>query len=273
MSKKNINILRDPIVHFFVLALVLLAGHACWQSMFSHDISLEQEALDAMLLAERKETKKALSFADSKALVKHHIETEILFLEAIERGMLDEPVVKEFLAQQLRSELAPVLPKLSEQKLKALYNQDSDSHQYPAKISFEHVSFAHNEKRIPARLVEQLNSGADPLLFDNRMAMASPIPLSFKPQIDRLLGQETSTKVFELAAGVWHGPISSEKGIHYIRVLNKVEAEHIPFETLKPTLESNWQDQQKQLAVAQAVAELASKYRISLPDDYKDLIP
>lgn len=273
MNKQIRSFWHDPIVHFFVIAVVLLAGHALYQTAFRDDIVLTQDALDAMVLADAKESKRYPSYVTSKALVAHYLETEILYQEALKRDMLADPDVKAFLAQKLRTELEPIERQLTETELRTLYAQASEQHQYPAKIAFEHVSFAPDSTRIPARLVARLNDGADPRQFGEQIQMANPIPATFKPQLDRVLGEQASDKVFQLSSGQWHGPINSPKGIHYIRVLQKTEAQAVPFEALRNTLQSNWAEQQKQQAIDNAVTEMSKHYRIRLPADYKDLLP
>ena len=77
-----------------------------------------------------------------------------------------------------------------------------------------------------------------------------------------LIGPDVARSVFELPSGLWHGPMRSERGVHFVRV----EQHHAPttpsFEELRDYLRQDWALDQQRRAVADKIAELRRNYRI-----------
>jgi hypothetical protein len=69
-------------------------------------------------------------------------------------------------------------------------------------------------------------------------------------------------RVFEAPAGEWHGPVRSERGVHFMRVA----AHHPPsmpsFAELESYLRQDWMMEQQQRAAAARLAALRREYRI-----------
>jgi parvulin-like peptidyl-prolyl isomerase len=76
------------------------------------------------------------------------------------------------------------------------------------------------------------------------------------------MGPDVARRVFELPAGSWHGPMRSERGVHFVRV-----AEHHPpampsFAELEDYLRQDWALDEQRRAITGKLAELRQNYRI-----------
>lgn len=77
-----------------------------------------------------------------------------------------------------------------------------------------------------------------------------------------LMGPEVARRVFELPDGEWHGPMQSERGVHFIRVTERHPAAMPSFEEIESYLRQDWTLDQQRRATAAKLAELRQNYRI-----------
>lgn len=264
-------LLREPLLHFFAAAALILGAHALYQSHFQTVIRVDKTAIDDLILADRFEQKRETSAAEQRQLLRRHIENEVLYREALKRDMLASQAVKTLLIQQLRTQLEPVIAEPTEAQLRELYNKTAQQYQLPSQLSFVHVSYS-REEGVPEGLLSKLQGGDTPSQYGESIRLANPLPLTYQTQLKRILGEEASTEIFNHALGEWFGPIRSQRGIHFIYILEKVGAQTMPFNVVRNTLKANWINAQKRKQVDAELAEIMARYRIVVPDDYQDVL-
>ncbi len=264
---------HEPIVHFLIFGLVLLGGYLAYRSHILQRIEIDQAAIDSLVLGTDKEKRLTGLDADAAGIVRKTVEDEILYREALKRGMTESLPVRELMIQMLRRELEPVVPEPTDDQLRALRKESAGSYRFPPRISFEHVSYPGNFSQVPSDLLDRLNNGEDPKLFGRRIQLANPLPLTYKPHLDNVLGKGASDFLFRFKPGQWYGPVKSLRGIHFVRILSKSGAKDMPFAQVRETLKSNWEREQKLKAVNAAVRRMASAYRIIVPKAYEGALP
>jgi parvulin-like peptidyl-prolyl isomerase len=92
--------------------------------------------------------------------------------------------------------------------------------------------------------------------------LGSRLPAYSLRDLIGLMGPEVARRVFELPPGAWHGPMRSERGVHFVRV-----AEHHPpampsFAELESYLRQDWTLDQQRRAITDKLAVLRQNYRI-----------
>ncbi|MFC7336739.1 peptidyl-prolyl cis-trans isomerase [Haloferula chungangensis] len=260
-------------VHFFLIAAVLLSVSALVRSRTKPLISLDESEVEALVIEVEKDRTRPETEAEPEQLVRSYLRDEVLYREALDRGLTDRDEVREVLIHVLKSELTPVLREPSDEELLALRKENSEEFLYPPKISFEHVSYSVGSKSVPENLLSQLKQGEDPAGHGERVALANPLPPTYKAQLDRVLGVEASEWVFSLPVGEWSGPVESRKGVHFIRVIEKESQQEIPFDRVRDTLRSNWAQQRIDETLDDSVREMANGYRFEVPDSYQKWVP
>ncbi|MGL4399297.1 MAG: peptidyl-prolyl cis-trans isomerase, partial [Luteolibacter sp.] len=134
----------------------------------------------------------------------------------------------------------------------------------PQQISFDHVSYSGTDK-VPADILTKLRGGADPKSLGEPMQLANPLPPTYRPQVERLLGNDFAEKIFVQPLNEWLGPISSSRGVFFIRVIARQSEQPLALEAIKPILESHWMNQRQGDAVAREVDRLKENYRVVMP--------
>lgn len=255
------KMLREPLVQFLVLGVLLVAAHRVISAVSPEEIVITGDQVDAVAEAIQRDD------LDRETIARGLLRDEVLYREGIRRGLGEEPMVREVVIRQLRKELEPVLPEPTDEELRALREQLPDRYDQPAKISFEHVSFPDRGSVDPADLLERLRAGEDFRGFGQAVRLANPLPPTFATQLERVLGKTASDEIFAMEPGRWSGPVASDRGVHFVKVLAKQEGGPIPFEQVRPTLAAIWLKQRTDAEVDRQVDEMAGDYRVVLPKE------
>lgn len=258
------SLFREPLLHFLVLGGLLFAGDTLWQQQRKPVVEIKAEAVTAQAGVAEQRLGRPLTAPELQRLENKMLEDEMLFREAQRRGMVADNRVRNTLIQMMRSALKPVTapPGVKElEETRARLPLESTS--LPAKISFEHVSFTTMD-RVPAGLLEKLRAGEKPPAGD-AVRLGNPLPATFRPQVERLLGAEFAAKVFALPLNEWHGPLQSARGAHLLRVISNQADQPLPMEELRHMLESRWREEQADKAVEAEVEKLKDDYRVIVP--------
>lgn len=256
---------REPLLHFLVLGSLLFGADALWQQQRKPVVEIKAQALTAQAGVAEQRFGRPLTAQELQRLESKMLEDEILFREAQLRGMVADNRVRNTLIQMMRSSLKPVTAPPSEKELEETRARlPLESTSLPAKISFEHVSFTSLD-RVPADLLEKLRAGEAPPVGD-AVRLGNPLPPTFRPQLERLLGAEFVGKLFKLPINEWHGPLQSTRGVHLLRVVSLQPDQPLPMEEMRHMLESRWREAQEDKAVEMEVEKLKANYRVIRPD-------
>lgn len=254
--------LKEPLLHFLLAAVVL--------SLAYHFFGRPTVKISAPLLnGLRKDYESAIGRAatpeETDRLAAEYLENEVLFREALRTGLTQDNRVRALLIQTMRTSLRPIVPEPGDEELIALRNETPEIYRFPAKAGFEHVTFA-DAAAVPSGLLEKLKGGAPAAeLGDPGVRLANPLPPTFKPQLDYLFGAEFADRLLRCKPGVWEGPLTSTRGVHFVRVLALEPERDMPMSELRPTLAAKWIARRESAIISQKVAEMTKSYRVTMP--------
>jgi peptidyl-prolyl cis-trans isomerase C len=220
--------LREPLLHFFVLGVALLALHR-WtappaESPRRIDVS------DAIVRGLRQEHLRRTgtwpSADEEAALVRRWVDDEVLVREATARGLdRGDLIVRRRLIQKmefLTEDLEPV-PAPTDAELETWIAAHPDRYGVPDRISFVHVFVStdlHGAETAAeaARLRERLVAGAEPAALGDPFLLGRELRLRSAVDLAGSFGASFGAGVMGLDAGVWSEPIPSAFGLHLVRV-------------------------------------------------------
>ncbi len=257
-------LLKEPAVHFLLIAALIITVNEWRKSTMRPEIRITtaEIASTSDKLAQRYGLTPE-NFTDETAVREAVIE-EILYQEAIKSGLTNSPAVKDTLINLMRSQLLPTIADPTTEQLQEYRRQNAENYRFPPRLSFEHVSYR-ADSGVPPKLLARLQAGEDPGKFGEQVRLANPLPPTYQPQLERLLGEEVVAEIFKLPLGTWQGPFQTQRGIHFIRLIERTAGDDIPFEQVLPTLRENWISEQQERGVMQAIEDLGAGYRIHLP--------
>lgn len=260
------SLLREPLVHFLVMAALLVSAHRLYLAKARPELKLTSEWLDSLCRDFELKSGRKPEPAERVKLAHAYLEEEILCRESLKAGHTDDPRVRGMLATSLREVLEPVIADPSDAELEEYRRRNPESFRYPAGVSFEHASFAKTEE-VPAGLLESLRAGSPPPTAAGAMRMPNPMPMTWLPQIEKTFGTDFANGLLEARQGEWTGPLPSSRGVHFIKVIRRDEPREMEMAEVRPALVAKWLEERRKAAVSEKVADMRRGYRIELPAD------
>jgi hypothetical protein len=274
--------LRDPLIHFFILGLVVFGLHGVLED--------EPEVADDPFLVEvtsadiewfrtmwSKRMGREPTVEELRGQVNQLIREQILSREAVSMG-LDEGdmVVRRRLAQKmdfLFKDLSDIAEP-SEGELRAYLQGNRDAYEIPEKVTFTHIYLNADERGEEAAaeavrlLVERLNTdeGVPPDVSGLGDPFLLPSSYSDKTlmEVRREFGTQFAEKVWELEPLTWQGPVPSGYGLHAVYVGERFDAKLPAFGDLQERLKVDWMAERQRETTRKAYQEVRGRYRVLL---------
>ena len=268
------QLLREPLVHFIVVALLVFAGHAAWTSHVAAriaTITVTQEDMQSMAALYASESGVLPSQADMAAMVSDKIRDEALSREARRLGLdAGDTIIERRLAQKMSfmvSDLADT-PAPDETTLRAWYDAHTDAYTAPPSVTFEHVFLSTDRTDADTTtFLNTLNAPSPPdwhSLGDPFILQRAYGDLPFRETV-RLFGTDFATALFALdASDAWQGPVRSALGLHLVHLVAKDEGSLRRFEEVRSRVEADWRDDALRTANETAIANIIKRYRIRI---------
>lgn len=271
-------LLREPLVHFVLVAALVFAGHAAWTAYASArdgTITVTEEDMERMAALYASESGALPSPQDMAAMVTDQVRDEALAREARRLGLdVGDTIIERRLAQKMSfmvSDLADT-PAPDEATLRQWYEDHPESYTLAPSITFEHI-FLNTERARntpgadPQSLLNSLNVSSPPdwrALGDPFMLQRAYGDLPIRETV-RLFGADFARALFSLKAGPeWQGPVSSAFGQHLVRIVAREDGRRQPFEEVRVQVESDWRDDASRSANEQAIADIISRYKVHI---------
>jgi hypothetical protein len=264
--------LREPLLHFFVIGLVIFVAAQAWRG--AHDtrrIVVTPERAAELATKYRLQFGAAPTPAQLEGLVEAYIQEEALYREGKAMGLdRDDEIVRrrvsqkvEFLQQDRGLPAAP-----SDADLARYFDAHAAAYGTPVRTTFSHLYFstdAVGDGPARARAVNALAAlkagardvGADPFpdLNDyNALAESEAV---------RLFGDsELAHRLPTAPVGQWSGPYRSGYGWHLVRVDARTPAARADLADVGDRVREDYLHDAQARANAQALARLKARYTV-----------
>jgi hypothetical protein len=254
-------LLAEPLLHFVLCAGLLLAVH---RTFGKPEIEVSAEVIRGLHQDFEARAGRPPSTAEQARLLSDYLDDQVLYREALAKGLEQDSRVRTLLVQTMRTTLRPVLPEPTDAELEALRRENPDAYRQPGKVSFSHVSFT-EEREVPLHLLERLRAGTSPQSPGTLTKLPNPFPPSEASQLEWMLGAEFRDALAQCEAGAWCGPLKSRRGVHFVRIDSREPARDLPLAEIRPKLAALWIARKESAEVSARAAELRESYRILLP--------
>jgi peptidyl-prolyl cis-trans isomerase C len=275
--------LREPLLHFLLLGLVLFAAYAYIQRgrggvESSKQIALSLDDLRTMDMYFESQWHRQPTPAEFQAMVEDKVREEVLYREALAMGLdKDDTIVKRRMAQKMQflAEDVAAAHEPSTAELKAWFEKNSSKFALPSRYSFRHLYFSpdkrgKNAQEDAAKALTKIAgqpedsklaiSLADQFMFQDYYGDRAPDALA------KEFGPQFVVALEKLKPGSWQGPIESGYGWHLVYVDTVIPGRVPAFEEMEPDVKTAWLGEQKATAWQKAYAEMRVKYSVLLPD-------
>lgn len=246
------TILREPIVHFVALGVLLFAANGI--------LSGRREAPRPTVVATTIVVPKELTGDDRR----RWIDEEVLFREGLARGLeKDDPKIKQRVASNMQRVLEGqiVLPKATDAELRAFFDANAQRWAKSELYDFTNVFVADADPKRAAELLAQLGSGADPNGLGDTFSGGRRYRRRALDDLAEAFGPEFVAGFAEQKPGTW-AIHRSRHGLHVIRVDRKTPAEPPSFDAARGEIELAFDEKRKNERLASAIAELRKRYAV-----------
>ena len=276
------RLLREPLLHFLVLAAVLfgiygLARDADTTPASSKEIRLMPDELAQLIMVFQSQWRRQPTPEEFNRLIENRVEQEILYREALAMGLdKDDEIVKRRMAQKMKflAEDVATAREPTTDDLKNWFEKNSAKFSQPPRLSFRHIYFSPDRRGAQARedaahaLLKLAGKAQDAKLADS-LADRFMFQEYYRDRAQEYLGKEFGPQfalaVAELAPGSWQGPIESGFGWHLVFVDTVIPGRVPAFEEVEPDVKTAWLAEHKAKAWEKAYSDMRAKYTVLLP--------
>jgi hypothetical protein len=275
-----LRILKEPVVHFFVLGLAVFGLHLVFEERPESPpdpylVEVTSADIEWFRTMWRKRTGRDPQVEEIRGRVNQLIRERVLGREAERLGLdEDDPVLRQRLALKMEYLLRDIstLREPTAEDLAAFLRDRAEDYEIPAQVTFTQIYFNEDERGTSAaaegagRLVREL--GSRELAPAEAAGLGDPTlqePLFtevFLPEVEKTFGNGFAAAVAGLTTGSWQGPVRSGFGLHVVYVKEKWPARMPELMEVKERLRTDWMFAQQQELTTVAYGELRRQYRV-----------
>ncbi len=281
-SRRGFGFWREPLIHFFVLGLVVFGLHGVLEKKpeAANDpflVEVTSADIEWFRTMWTKRMGREPTVEELRGQVNQLIREQILSREAVSMG-LDEGdmVVRRRLAQKmdfLFKDLSDITEP-SDGELQAYLQEKRSTYEIPARVTFTHVYFNTDKRgeegaaREVRAIIERLNAHEDVPM--NASDLGDPFLLRSSYSNWALVGirSEFGTQFAEKLGAqkprTWQGPVASGYGLHAVYLHERTDAKLPNFSDLKEKIRMDWMTERQKAIARQAYEQLRERYRVLL---------
>ena len=255
------RVLKDPLAIFLAVAALLFGVY--W-ALGRQGNSIAVSAATQASLAENYQlmTGRAPDAAARKKLVDDYVTDEILFREAVTRGMhLTDRTTRARLVDRLRFLIAGAPGAPSEADLLDFYSEHGELYRAEPQISLSHVFFTRMPEA-PDAILASLNRG-DRIDGDD-FWMGRNFPDYGESMLRGMFGQPLVAAARTATPGRWIGPLPSPRGVHFIKVTARKLPRLMRYTDVRDQVRQDMMAAETAGAVDAAVRKMEAKYAVDI---------
>jgi hypothetical protein len=279
ISRFNI-LVREPLVHFLIIGVVLFAIFDLRQgdSGETENLILISAGQVEQFSAQFERTwLRPPTDAELAGLIEGYVRDEVYYREARAMGLdQNDGIVRqrmrlklEFLLEDLASEAPP-----DDEQLTVFMQRHPDKFQIEPRLSFTQV-YLNPDKRqdITADATEtlaRLTGGAAPETEGDRLMLEQGYTLASQYKITSVFGSSFAEQLVELEPSGWTGPIFSGYGAHLVKVTEKHPRRYPDLSEVRDDVALNYMVERRQELKDMAYGKLREGYEVVVESQAAD---
>jgi hypothetical protein len=240
--------LREPLVHFLVIGLLLFVVFALVgedRRAAGNRIEITDADIDQLVAIFRKQWQRPPDPQELQGLIDSRIREEVLYREALAMGLdKDDTIVRRRLAQKVEFLMGDVsgVTEPDDATLQAYYEKHAERYREPPRLGFTQIYFSTDRRG------EQAATDANALLARLRATRTGPGQLADEGDpimlprvyvdartdgIARDFGGTFAEEISGLQAKQWQGPVVSGYGLHLVYIDSRKQARLPPLDQVR----------------------------------------
>jgi len=272
------RLLREPLVHFAALALLIFAAYAVFappaQQAPVGSIVVSSGKIEQMAAIFARTWQRPPSPEELKGLIDDYVTEEIYVREALALGLdTDDTVIRRRLRQKMEFMTSADVDALTptDADLQTYLDTHPDAISEAPQVGFQQVYLNPDRHRETmdqdaAALLEALRADpkADTSVLGDASLLPYELPLTSIGSIDRIFGAEIAASVAQAEPGVWTGPVASPYGLHLIRVTARSPGRLPALAEIRDVVLREWSNAKRQDLEAARLADLLGRYDVRI---------
>ena len=260
------RLLKEPTAHFFAMAVAIFIVYGLTQLNNQNVLELDQREIDARIFMQEMAAGQPLTEEQRRFVATTYVEEQILVKEALALGLDNDARIHDMLAQKMRHVLSGDVIQPTESELESYYQANGERYTSLPLVSLDELVLNSRDE-----LSEDVQ-----ILLDNRseaeiILAASPGNNAPLPNVNRIdlaniFSPEFSEAVFSSELGSWVGPFPSNRGQHWLMVIERSEARLPPLEEILDRVRLDWIAEEEEALLQAEVDELWDQYTIIVTD-------
>lgn len=271
------GLLREPLLHFFVLGAALF-GLAALTTDIGQDrpdrIVVTAGQVERLAEAWERTWRRPPTAEELETLIEDHIDEEVLYREALALGLdKDDTIIRRRLRQKMEFVARDLAPpgETTDEVLRPRLDAYADEYRLPARFTFVHIYFSPDKRGASmhgdAEAALQRLTGADPV---DARSLGDPFSLQREfwdvsaTDVDRVFGRGFASRLESAGVGAWAGPIESGYGLHLVWIDAYTPARMPDIDEIRDRLRQDWLAEQHDEQQRAFLAVLRGRYEVSI---------
>lgn len=259
-SSPVLRVLREPTLHFFAIAAVILLG----QRLIVGDartIELGPSLKADLLRRYHDQIGRAATAQEAADIIANWKNEEVLYREALRESLdRDDPAVRNLLIGKMRERLLLQTPlgEPSPAELQQFLEQHRADYESPLLYEHEYVVFPKREpgaEGLRAKSERELAGGATPASLGLRSTVANVT----RERIEQEFGPAVAERIQRLPTGQWH-ELETDDRLLLVKLMGTQGGFAAP-ELLREQLRAGWKARKAQQILERATQVVARRYR------------
>lgn len=256
------RLIREPTVHFLIIALFIFGLYAITQADNQNLLEIDQREIDARIFMQEMSLGEELSPEQRELVTAFYIEEQILVREALAMELDNDERIHDILAQKMRHVLSGNIIQPTDEELGRYFEENRRRFETPSSLDIEELVF-NSREALTDRTIEALQRGSD---SDTLLAMSegtvAPLPNVNSVDLANIFDQEFADRVLAAEADQWQGPFVSNRGQHWLRVIERNPASIPELEEIADLVRLEWIAAEEEIRLQQEIDKLWNEYTI-----------
>ncbi len=253
---------QEPTVHFFLTAVVIFVIYAISQTNRENLLEVDQREIDARVFIQEMTTGQPLNDEQRQFIASNYVEEQILVREAIALGLDNDARVHDMLAQKMRHVLSGDVIQPAADDLNSYYEENLERYRTLPLVSVNELVL-NTQDELSAEVQAFLDSGSDAeMILAATAGDEAPLPNVNRIDLANIFSPEFSEQVFNAESESWVGPYSSNRGQHWLKIIERSEANLPPLNEITDRVRLDWIAEEEEILLQQEVDKLWNQYTI-----------
>jgi len=254
--------MREPIAHFFAIAVIIFALYAITQAGNENLLEIDQREIDARIFIQELSRGEELSVEQRDLVTAFYIEEQILVREALAMELDNDERIHDILAQKMRHVLSGNIIQPSDAELNAYYEQNRSRFETPATTDFDELVFDSTDS-LDASILASIEQGAEAeALLELSEGTVATLPNVNSVDLANIFDQEFADNVLAAELNQWQGPFISNRGQHWLRATQTNPAGIPALDDIADLVRLEWIAAEEEARLQQEVDRLWDQYTI-----------